>query len=108
MSYGTCGNIRNRVLGYTKEQWVKDVTPTTMYAAEWCTLTERCTGATRTVDFAENGSVISILPEEGKQRVHTLILSLYYALSADTVAKELPLLDGALKITTPDFIISLA
>jgi hypothetical protein len=56
------------------------------------------------VDFAENGSVISNLPEEGKQRVHTLILSLYYALSADTVAKELPLLDGALKITTPDFI----
>jgi hypothetical protein len=44
------------------------------------------------VDFAENGSVISNLPEEGKQRVHTLILSLYYALSADTVATELPLL----------------
>ena len=92
MSYGTCGNIRNSVLCYTKEQWVEDVTPTTMYAAEWCTLTERCTGATRTVDFAENGSVISNLPEEGKQRVHTLILSLYYALSADTVATELPLL----------------
>jgi hypothetical protein len=44
------------------------------------------------VDFAENGSVISNLPEEGKQTVHTLILSLYYALSADTVATELPLL----------------
>ena len=71
---------------------MEDVTPTTMYAAEWCTLTERCTGATRTVDFAENGSVISNLPEEGKQTVHTLILSLYYALSADTVATELPLL----------------
>ena len=89
MSYGvgTSGTVC-----YAKEQWVEDVTPTTMYAAEWCTLTERCTGATRTVDFAENGSVISNLPEEGKQTVHTLILSLYYALSADTVATELPLL----------------
>jgi hypothetical protein len=49
------------------------------------------------VDFAENGSVIGNLPEEGNQRAHALILSLYSTLSADTVATELPLLLG----TTP-------
>jgi hypothetical protein len=40
------------------------------------------------VDFAENSSVIGNLPEEGKQRAHALILLLYSALSAGTVATE--------------------
>jgi hypothetical protein len=57
--------------------------------------------ATRTVNFAGNGSVIiGNLPEGGKQRAHALILPLHPALSADTATTGA---DDALCLTTWHF-----
>ena len=74
---GTIGTVCYRMLYngegcYVNERRVfycdyDDVSTEHTDADGWCALPERCAVATLTVDFAENGSVIVNLTEEGEK-----------------------------------------